>query len=192
MWNLLLVAALAPSAQQPRYEVSGQLVVNDTSELESADFGFGGRVGFRASPLFTFEGELGFFPSDIPDRVPVTASRLEGLFGAKIGPRFERFSVFGSIRPGFVRFAEAPEPFPCILIYPPPLGCVLGGGKTVFALDLGGGFEIEPRERFLLRFDLSDRMLRYPGPAITRDLEVESESFWEHDLRFAVGAGLRF
>jgi hypothetical protein len=79
------------------------------------------------------------------------------------------------------------------LIYPPPLGCLLGAGETIFALDVGGGFEIEPRERLLLRFDLSDRMLRYPGPAITRDLEVQSdESFWGHDLRFAVGAGLRF
>jgi hypothetical protein len=192
MLNLLLVAALAQSSVDRKLEVSGQLVVNDTSELESTDIGIGGRLGFRVSSLFTFEGELSFFPADIPDQVPVTASRLEGLFGAKIGPRFERFSVYGLIRPGFVRFAEAPEPFPCILIYPPPLGCILGG-ETVFALDLGGGFELEPRDRFLLRFDLSDRMLRYPGPAITRDFEVESEEgFWGHDLRFAVGAGLRF
>ena len=185
--------ALAQSSNDRKLEVGGQLAMTDLAELETTDFGFGGRFGFRATELLTFEGELNFFPSDIPDEVPVTSSRFEGLFGVKIGPRFDRFSVFGKARPGFVQFGEASEPFPCILIYPPPLSCALGAGETVFALDLGGGIELYPTERSLVRFDVSDLMLQYPGPVLTRDGEaVTEDGFWGHNLRITIGAGFRF
>ncbi len=188
----LATGARAQSSDARKLEVSGQLAITDLAELETTDVGFGGRFGFAATPLFTFEGELNLFLSDIPDVVPVTSSRLEGLFGVKVGPRFDRFSVFGKIRPGFVRFGEAPAPFPCIAIFPPPLGCVLGG-ETVFALDLGGGVEIYPSDRSLVRFDLSDLMLQYPGPVLTRDGDAFPDGgFWGHNLRIAVGAGIRF
>jgi len=185
--------ALAQSGDDRKLEVGGQLAVTDLAELETTDFGFGGRFGFRATSLFTFEGELNFFPSDIPDEVSVTSSRLEGLIGVKVGPRFDRFSVFGKVRPGFVQFGEAPEPIPCILIYPPPLSCALAAGETVFALDLGGGLELYPTEQSLVRFDVSDLMLQYSGPVLTRDREaVTEDGFWGHNLRISIGAGFRF
>ena len=185
--------AAASATAQSRLEVSGQFVATELDELDSTDYGFGGRLGFAATPLFTFEGELSFFPSDIPDVVPVSSSRLEGLFGVKVGPRFDRFSVFGKARPGFVQFGEASEPVICILIFPPPLGCVLAGGETVFALDLGGGVEFFPSERTLLRFDVSDLMLKYPGPSFNRDFEAfDDDGFWGHNLRLSVAAGYRF
>lgn len=191
--GIVSASASAQSNDDRKLEVSGQLAVNDLAELETTDYGFGGRFGFRATPVFTFEGELNLYASDIPDVVPVTSSRLEGLFGVKVGPRFDRFSVFGKLRPGFLRFGEAPEPFPCIAIYPPPLNCVLGTGRTVFALDFGGGVEVYPTERSLVRFDLSDLMLQYPGPAIRRNRGAfDGEHSWGHNLRFAVGAGFRF
>ena len=190
---ILTTSARAQSADDRKLEVSGQLAVNDLAELETTDLGFGGRFGFRATLLFTFEGELNLFPSDIPDEVPVTSSRLEGLFGVKIGPRFDRFSVFGKVRPGFVRFGEASEPVACILIFPPPLSCVLAEGQTVLALDLGGGLELYPTERSLLRFDVSDLMLQYPGPVFNRDREAFIDGgFWGHNLRLVIGAGFRF
>jgi hypothetical protein len=186
-------SALAQPNEDRRLEVGAQLAVNDLVELETTDLGFGGRFGFRATPLFTFEGELNLFPSDIPDEVPVTSSRLEGLFGVKIGPRFDRFSVFGKVRPGFVRFGEASEPIACIAIFPPPLSCLLAAGQTVFALDLGGGVELYPTERSLLRFDVSDLVLQYPGPVFNRDREAFTKGgFWGHNLRIAIGAGFRF
>lgn len=190
---MLTTIARAQSGDDRKLEVSGQLALNDLAELETTDFGFGGRFGFRATSLFTFEGELNFFPSDIPDEVSVTSSRLEGLIGVKVGPRFDRFSVFGKVRPGFVQFGEAPEPIPCILIYPPPLSCALAAGETVFALDLGGGIELYPTEQSLVRFDVSDLMLQYPGPVLTRDREaVTEDGFWGHNLRISIGAGFRF
>jgi len=190
---IVAAAAFAQPTENRKLEISGQLAVNDLEELETTDVGFGGRLGIRVAPLFTFEGELNLFPSDIPDEVPVTSLRLEGLFGVKVGPRFDRFSLFGKVRPGFVRFGEAPEPIACILIFPPPLSCVLAEGKTLLALDLGGGIELYPTERSLLRFDVSDLVLQYPGPVFNRDREAFTEGgFWGHNLRLAVGAGFRF
>jgi hypothetical protein len=189
----LALDARAQSTDDRKLEVGAQLAAADLAELETTNLGFGGRLGFRASPLFAFEGELNFYSSDVPDIVAVTSSRLEGLFGVKVGPSHARFSVFGKLRPGFVRFAGASEPFPCILIHPPPLSCVLAEGRTVFALDLGGGLELYPTERSLLRFDLSDLMLRYPGPAFRRNGEAVDESgFWGHNLRLSFGGGFRF
>ncbi len=70
---LVLTCIVGTSAHaQSKMEVSGQLVVTDLQELDTTDYGFGGRLGFAATPLFTFEGELSYFPSDIPDLVPVT------------------------------------------------------------------------------------------------------------------------
>ena len=91
------------------------------------------------------------------------------------------------------RFSSAPEPIPCIAIFPPPLNCVLAEGRTVLALDLGGGVELYPTERTLVRIDVSSLLLRYPGPTMTRDSErVAEDAFWGGNLKLTFSAGLRF
>lgn len=191
--GLFFVGREAP-AQERRLEVAGQLAATSQRELEGTDLGFGGRFGFRVRPLVGIEGELTFYPSDLPDEgAAATSSRLEGLFGLRVGPRYDRFSIFGKARPGFVRFAGASGPFACVLIYPPPIDCVLAEGRTVLALDLGGGVELYPTERSLVRIDVSSLLLRYPGPVIDREGAVlDDESFWRGNVRLSFGAGLRF
>jgi len=189
----LLSLGAAARAQEPRFEVAGHLATTVQQELDATDLGFGGRFGFRPTPLLGLEGELTVYPSDLPENAAATSSRLEGLFGVTVGPRFDRFAVFGKARPGFVKFQGAREPFACILIYPPPLSCELAQGRTVFALDVGGGVEIYPTERSVLRFDASSLLLRYPGPAFTRKREaIADDSFWRGNLRLSFSVGLRF
>ena len=191
--DLLFLFASEVRSQENRLEVAAILATTFQYELDSTDLGFGGRIGFQATPLFAIEAEMSFYPSNIPEQVPVTESRFEGLFGVKIGPRYDRFSVFGKARPGFVRFSSAPEPIACIAIFPPPLNCVLAEGRTMLALDLGGGFELYPTERTLVRIDVSSLLLRYPGPALTRDGEaVAEDAFWGGNLKLTFSAGLRF
>jgi hypothetical protein len=190
---VLVVSAVDARSEERRFELGAQIVTTLHQELDTTDGGFGGRLGLLVTPFFGLEGELSFYPSDIPGDLPVSSSRLEGLFGVKLGPRFDRFSVFGKLRPGFVRFAGAPEPFACILIYPPPLSCILAEGTTVPALDLGGGVELYPTKRSLLRVDVSSLLLRYPGPAFRRDREISPDGgFWGSNLRIAFGGGIRF
>ncbi len=194
MTTLFLLSAGGIARSQDRgIEVGAHLASTSRHELDTTNLGFGGRLGFRATRLLGVEGEASFYPSDVPGELPISSSRLEGLIGVKIGPRFDRFSVFGKLRPGFVRFSSAPGPVACILIYPPPLNCVLAEGKTVMALDLGGGIELYPTKRSLVRIDVSDLLLRYPGPAINRDGEaIPSDSFWGGNLRLTFGAAIRF
>src|SRR6185503_1109528 len=94
---------------------------------------------------------------------------------------------FARVRPGFMQFHAAAEPFGCIAIFPPPLACTLAAGRTVFALDAGGGVEIDATPRAFVRFDVGDSMLKYPGPSLDQRFE-RRESFFSHDFRFAAGA----
>jgi hypothetical protein len=108
---------------------------------------------------------------------------------------------FGKVRPGFVGFDGASEPFACVLIFPPPLACTLAGGETLFALDLGGGLELFTSPRTFIRVDAGDRMVRYPAPVIRgnfprrnddREPSIENDPFFGHDFRFTIGGGMRF
>jgi hypothetical protein len=116
--------------------------------------------------------------------VAFSAGRVEGLFGATVGPRLGRVRPFAKLRPGFLTFREAPQPIACVLIFPPPLRCVLAGGQTLFALDVGGGVEWLSSDRTFVRADAGDRVVRYPRPT--------GGPATGHDFRFSFSGGLRF
>jgi hypothetical protein len=80
------------------------------------------------------------YPQSFPHCVPFSRRRVAGLFGATMGPAFARVRPFGKLRAGFLSVQEAPAPFACILIFPPPLSCTLASGRTLPAFDLGGGW----------------------------------------------------
>ena len=190
---ILLAVTQVASPQDGRFELAGVFTTTFQKELDAADLGIGVRAGYLVMRLVTLEDELDFYPTDLPGRFPVSSSRFEGLFGVKIGPRYDRFSFFGKARTGFVRFGAATEPVACIAIFPPPLNCVLAEGRTVPALDLGGGIELYPSERTFARVDVSNLLLRYPGPAFTRAGDaVADEHFWRANPRLTFSFGLRF
>ena len=187
----LWAGPVAAQANNGALQVGGQLVTVVSGEFDSTDVGFGGRIAWQPVPLLGVEGELTFYPADFADEPAFSGSRFEGLFGATVGPRLGQLRPFAKIRPGFVTFNDAPRPFACILIFPPPLACSLSG-KTVFALDVGGGVEWLGPSRTFVRADIGDRILRYPSPVIDSGGAVRDSAFSSHDVRFAVGAGVRF
>jgi hypothetical protein len=164
-----------------------------SSEFDTTDVGFGARVSWNPSALLGTEAEMTFHPDDLGvEGAEFSRSRVEGLFGVTVGPVIGRVRPFGMVRPGFVIFQEASNPVACILIFPPPLSCTLAAGATVFALDIGGGLELFPTARTFVRLDAGDRMLRYPGPALSSDGTAREGAFFSNDFRLAIGAGLRF
>ena len=188
---LLLVPVVA-YGQDHRFDVSGHVVFS-TSEFEKSDIGVGARAGWRPSPLLGIEGEVSVFPSDFPESLSaISGTRVEALFGATFGPRIGRARLFGRVRPGVLRFGEAPGPIACILIFPPPLSCQLAAGKTLFALDVGAGVELDLTSRSFARLDVGDRLVRYPDPSFRPDGTVADDGFYGHDLRVAIGGGVRF
>lgn len=191
---VVLASATAIEAQTDagRFQAGVQIVTVAAGEFDDTDTGVGARVSWQPTPLVGIEAELGLFPGEFADEPAFSRRRLEGLFGITAGPRLGSLRPFVKIRPGFVTFAEAPRPFACIRIFPPPLPCALAAGETVPAIDLGGGLEWLPGRRAFVRFDIGDRVVRYPGPALTSDRTAHQDAFVRHDLRIALGAGARF
>ncbi len=191
---ILSALLLAPkhAFAQGQFQAGIHLAVVNSSEFDKTDVGVGGLLSWRPGGWFGADAELTFYPSDFADVPVFSASRTEGLFGITVGPHIGPVRPFVKVRPGFVRFAEAPEPFPCIAIFPPPLVCQLAAGHTGFALDIGGGIEFQTTARTFVRVDAGDRAVKYPGPVIETDGTVQDESFFSHDFRFQIGGGLRF
>jgi hypothetical protein len=183
----LFVCATTTHAQ--RFEAGGQIVAARSGEFDASDTGIGGRFSWQPIELVGLEAETNAYPREFPDRRAFSRSRIEGLFGLTVGPRVGIVRPFAKLRPGFVRFRG--DQIACILIFPPPLSCTLGAGRTVFALDVGGGVELSAWSRTFIRIDVGDRVMRYPGPSFLSGRVVQ-DNFFSHDLRIAVGAGATF
>jgi hypothetical protein len=191
LFACLLVADPAPAqAQDRRGDVSLQVSVRSLHEFDETEAGFGARVSYRLSRWLAADGEINLFPAGIGSPA-FSGSRLEGLAGLRGGPHLGRTGVFLALRAGAVAFSEAPEPFPCIAIFPPPLVCAIGG-DTVPTVQLTGGFEAYPRDRLVVRVEAGDQLLRYSGPAFTADRDVIDDGLWSHNFKATASVGLRF
>ena len=187
-WSPLAVA----QDDTARFELAVQVPSTMSSQFDRSDVGVGGRFGWHPAAWVGLESELVLYPGSFPDRVPFSRRRVEGLFGATMGPAFARARPFVKLRAGFLDVQEAPQPFACILIFPPPLSCTLASGRMLPAFDLGGGLEIFATARTFARVEAGDRVLRYPGPVFDVDRTRRDGAFFSHDFRFAAGGGFRF
>ena len=163
------------------------------SEFDGTDLGIGGRISWLPLPLVGVDAELTLYPSDFPDGFAFTDRRFEGLFGVTVGPRLDRVRPFAKAAAGFLNVAGAPEAIACIAIFPPPLNCLLAGGANMMTYEIGGGLEVNTPAQTFFRADITQRFLKYPGPAF-RDgpRERVDEDFFGGALRLTFGAGIRF
>jgi hypothetical protein len=185
------VSAVAQSVPD-RVELGVQVISATSSQFDATDIGFGGRFSWNPVGPLGLESEISFYSKDFPDARPFSRARVEALFGTTVGPRVGPARPFAKLRSGFLSVRRASRPFACILIFPPPLSCELGAGRTLPAFELGGGIELFPTPRTFARVEIGDRVLRYPGPVLGNDGATRDGAFFSHDLRVAAGAGLRF
>lgn len=166
----------------------------DVSSGTQSDIGIGGRLTWMASTVIGLDANLVWYPAGFPTDtdVPVSDQRLEGLFGVTVGPRIARVRPFAKAAAGFLVVGAASEPIACITIFPPPIVCTLAGGRTLTAVELGGGLEIDATSTAFIRADVGARLLKYPGPAIDAAFQLRDEDYWDRGLRMTFGAGLRF
>jgi hypothetical protein len=191
----IVVARPNSAGAQPRaarLEAGAQVASTRSSQFDATDVGFGARLSWLPAGWVGVEAEVNGYPGDFPGQRPFSSGRVEGLFGTTVGGRFGAVRPFGRLRPGFVSFREASEPFACILIFPPPLACTLASGATLFALDIGGGVEVQATPRTFLRVDAGDLLLKYPGTVLDTNGMARQGSFFSSNFRFAAGAGWKF
>jgi hypothetical protein len=198
MSRLLAVPAIlllySSTAAAQSFEVSAHVAASQWSEFEGADTGVGGRLTWKAVPAIGVDADVSWYPAAFPDDPPAfSGSRIEGLLGVTAGPRLGAVRPFARAAAGFLRSSGAPEPFACIAIFPPPLACLMAGGQTLPALEIGGGVELSTTGRTFIRLDAGARMLRYPAPTFRSEpLRIAEEEYWGSALRLAIGAGVRF
>ena len=185
------VAGLA-QADPNRFQVAAQVTAAGSDQFDETDIGFGGRFSWNPVGAIGFESEINLYPGDFPDERPFSRGRVEGLFGATVGPRVGAARPFGKLRAGFLNVRGGSQPFACILIFPPPLSCELQAGRVLPALDIGGGIELFPTGGTFVRVEIGDRVLRYPGPVLDNQRVARPDAFFSHAVRFAAGAGVSF
>lgn len=180
-------------ASAQSFDVSVHAAFANWSEFEGTDKGVGGRVSFKPISLVGLDADVTWYPGDFsPEGVPFSQRRVEGLFGVTVGPRLGQIRPFAKAAAGFLKVSPTGGAFACITIYPPPLSCLLAGGDTLPAFEIGGGLEFDATSRTFVRVDVADRILKYPGPTFDSNFEVRDDSFLGHALRVTIGAGLRF
>ncbi|MGE0863950.1 MAG: hypothetical protein AB7P34_08615 [Vicinamibacterales bacterium] len=190
---LILFFLSAPAASAQSFDIGANFVSAQWSEFEGSDLGIGARLSWKPGTVLGVEGEVNWFPSAFPgDDVAFSGHRLEGVVAVTAGPRLDRIRPFVRAGAGFLRSSAAPEPFPCIAIFPPPLHCLLAGGDTMPTIEIGGGVEVSTSARTFIRFDAIDRILRYPGPTFGPADEVSEDGFFGHAFKFTLGGGWRF
>lgn len=206
---LMLVVHESVSAQseERKIEVGAQV-----SGLAGGGFGDpdgvggGGRLTFNLTKSLALEGELNYFPAAGFNNV----RRLQGQFGVKSGFRFNRFGVFGKVRPGFI---ETRSSFTTCSPCPPGVACAavclpveFTDTDTGFSLDVGGVAELYPSKRVIVRLDVGDTIANRQAPVFFINQPIfnsqalpafASSVLWvpdvtTHNLQLSLGVGFRF
>ncbi|HYY57918.1 MAG TPA: outer membrane beta-barrel protein [Pyrinomonadaceae bacterium] len=138
--------------------------------------GVGSRLGYNFNDNFAVEAEVDFYPRSHEGDQTVSGRKTLGLLGVKAGGRRGRFGFFGKARPGFIYHSRRLD-FACV----DSGDCSLS--KTNFAFDLGGVTEFYVSPRTLIRFDLSDTIIRS---------SIIGGYNTTHNLQLNAGIGFRF
>jgi opacity protein-like surface antigen len=182
------VSVVRGQSPSSRFEVGGQfsdIKLIDTSGNASFSPGFGGRFDWNITPRIALDTQIDFFPRSYlpsPQQGGHTLQVLAGLRGRFVQRR--RFAVYGLVRPGFTYASRAITSFTATTSASPPPAFLITpnfGGATYFTLDLGGGVEFYPSDRWILRAEVEaspyfvgNTAVNYTSPPTPEGLRVAS------------------
>ena len=136
-----------------------------TFDSEQTQLGLGGRLTYNFNKHLAFEAAGYYFPNNCVFCGRNAGRTSEGLFGVKIGQRFQKWGLFGKVRPGVLSSSKGRSDI--VLNVPPgsppglnPLSLVQTRA-TYFALDVGAVVEFYPTKRIITRLDFGGTGIRY-------------------------------
>jgi hypothetical protein len=195
LWCFLacaLVCAAVPvvRGQSPgsRFEVGGQfsdIKLIDTNGNTSFSPGFGGRFDWNITPRIALDTQVDFFPRSYSPSLQQGGRTLQAFAGVR--GRFvqrRRYGIYGLMRPGLTYSSRAITGVTATILtgtQPAFLITPNLGGATCFTLDLGGGVEFYPSERWILRAEIEaspyfvgNTAVNYASPPPPEGLRVAS------------------
>jgi len=194
--------ARAQSEELQKFEV-GVHFSSLTLDTATTEPGLGVRLTYNATRNIAFEAEGNLFPHDARARSFRNGGRaVEGLFGIKIGKRYEKFGIFAKARPGLISFTRGRFD-----LVPNNDGSSFPFDfrterATHFAFDVGGVLEFYPTRRIVTRFDVGDTIIRYGDTTLNSFSGPEGGPFVPfqfvvpgniaHNIQFTAGVGFRF
>jgi outer membrane protein with beta-barrel domain len=162
--TLVLHGPVIAQSEEAKLEVGAQFsVIGRGAGGVATSIGGGGKLTFNLTKYLALEGELNYFPSAGFNDV----RRFPGQFGVKSGLRFDRFGVFGKVRPGFIDtkydFRTFCLSFPCppgaVCITAPCFPATFTVANTDLSLDVGGVVEFYPSKLVTVRLDVGDTVV---------------------------------
>ena len=186
----------------PKFEIGGHFS-SLTLSSDTTEPGLGARFTYNLTKNLALEAEGNLFPHDSRARSFRNGGRAtQGLFGVKIGKRYERFGIYAKARPGLISFTRGRFD-----LVPNNDGSSFPFDfrterLTHLAFDIGGVLEFYPTRRIVTRFDFGDTIIRYGdttvnsisgpvgGPFVTTPITINGET--RHNFQFSAGVGFRF
>jgi hypothetical protein len=153
-----VVRGQSPSS---RFEVGGQfsdIKLIDINGNASFSPGFGGRFDWNITPRIALDTQIDFFPRSHPPS-PQQGGHTMQLFAGVRG-RFvqrRRYAIYGLVRPGLTYSSRVISSFTATNLPGTQQAFLITpnfGGATYFTLDLGGGVEFYPSDRWILRAEI--------------------------------------
>jgi hypothetical protein len=147
----------------------------------------GGRFSWNFSRHVAFDAELEGSPFRTTN---LTTSYqggylLQSFVGIKAGKRWDKFGIFGKVRPGLNSYSGVIRQFQS--------GTLGFGRRTDPAFDLGGIAEFYVSRRVLLRYDFGDTIIHYNSNTITISGQaIPSPAEVRNNFQFSTAIAFRF
>ena len=193
---LTFIAPTVATGQEPRYELGGLFTYTFLKEIGTRDAGvgtdaagFGARFVYAIAPHLDLETELNFLTGN----AATSGNHIQGLFGVKVGKRWERVGVFVKARPGFLHFRR--DPFGVADSSDGSFFSHERASSTELDIDLGGVVEYYTARGLIIRFDLADSIIHYARRTVrTSDFvpSFEAGGFTIHNWQGSLGFSFRF
>lgn len=207
--GMFLLYSVAVSQTQnpdpPKFELGAEFTTLERQSFFGGrtEPGLGGRFTYNLNRTFSLEAAGYFFPRECFGCVN-DGRMMQAVGGLKAGKRFERWGIFGKVRPGIVSFSDGEfSLLPVGPVTPSTMFELDRRRVTSFATDVGAVLEFYPSKRIVTRFDASDTII-YSTRRTTNTVQfdpvtqtsfvgpVTSPAQTTHNFQFIASVGFRF